>query len=422
MFTILVWACGQQGTYFELAWEELLCHMARERVDVATWLRAIHSSATEQGLVASAPPLKLPDWLFGVTMAGSRIETETSTNPAHNKLLRLLEFRTGDVASDLAILSPSTFAGVDVACCLVRRHPGTEPATEEAAGSLSAGIKCYTNNLGRAVAMDNAKTASFDNAYSKLKAKGGGPSTLRQAAQHRVEACRRAGLHFITLVVAVPGHTTTAAAELLRTERLRPGVNVDDAGDVRVVVTLQTLVAAFSCGDPGLMAGVVRGVLALAAHATSVTGFSEETRAAVRKQLDDALATAAYEAEWLADFDNAEAEARAWRARGWRATAAPAGRAGVGEAKAPDGLRVTCRGFGVVERVAKRRRLREYRPTLQGPSTRRCCDFTHCSYSLPWYAVDTVIGEDGDHTAPVPASAVSMRARAGAGAGVPSSL
>ena len=290
-------APGSQDSYFEVAWEKLISHMAKHSDQVAPWLHTIRASVT------SAPPMVLPGWLTGVPLSGIHVETEVFTDPVRNKLLAQLKFRTGHEGGKLTIVKPSDFAGVDV-----------------------------------------------------------GEEERRRFAGGR----REAGLHIITLVVPTPGLARHAADLVLRNECLRPGVHIDHNDDVRVLVTLEMLVAAFSFAPPAVMAGVVRGVLILAEHCASVTCYSTQTRAAVRQQLDAALAKVDYREPWLSALDSEEAAARASSdAAAGTGTSTGAGTgAGAGAGAGATVLhhpRATCVvEVGVDERGGKRRRL-QYR-------------------------------------------------------------
>lgn len=100
-----------------------------------------------------------------------------------------------------------------------------------------------------------------------------------------------AGRHFISVVLAIPGHTAAGVTSVTATFG-PPGVTFTAAGDVRVVITLPMLVGAFALGEPVTAAGVVRGVLALAGSCKNLSGYSNKARCKLNEELDAYLSQA----------------------------------------------------------------------------------------------------------------------------------
>ena len=290
MWTLTTWL--PQGPYLENAFAELLASMGKRNVPISAWLAAVHRAACRAGLASGT--LRSPGWLERAVFAGRCIENEHSSAVKTNRLCSMLA--TTRAYEDCNILSPSTMAGPDIVAGVNDGAAGDEARPT---GLLLAALKLYGCNLDQELAAFNVLPG---NIYQGL----GQNALLRQAAKAGAKAFADAGRHFISVVLAIRGHTAAGVTSVTATFG-PPGVTFTAAGDVRVVITLPMLVGAFALGEPVTAAAVVRGVLVLAGSCKNLSGYSNEARCMLNEELDAYLSRArAIEAGqfgWMDELD-----------------------------------------------------------------------------------------------------------------------
>ena len=201
MWTLTTWL--PQGPYLENAFADLLASMGKRNVPISAWLAAVHRAACRAGLASGT--LRSPGWLERAVFAGRCIENEHSSAVKTNRLCSMLA--TTRAYEDCNILSPSTMAGPDIVAGVNDGAAGDEARPT---GLLLAALKLYGCNLDQELAAFNVLPG---NIYQGLREN----ALLRQAAKAGAKAFADAGRHFISVVLAIPGHTAAGVTSVTAT-------------------------------------------------------------------------------------------------------------------------------------------------------------------------------------------------------------